>query len=98
VIGDLNAAPSALGNIAATGKRRTADTDNGEQAYSGILDGLLHVLADVTHPSWFGIWADRRPHIGRSGSQEDQEFCSTVVEISLADWSGIENIHQRGLS
>ena len=54
-----------------TEHQRTTDIDNGKQACISILDNLLHVLADVTHPSWFGVQleADRRPCIGRSVSQ-----------------------------
>ena len=77
MIGGLNAAESVLGNIAATGQRRTADTDDREQACGSILAGLLHVLSEVIRPSGFGVQADGG-HIGHRRIAE-----SSVVGITL---------------
>ena len=68
---------SVLGNIAATGQRRTADTDDREQACGSILCGLLHVLSEMTCPSGFGVRADGG-HIGHRRIAE-----SSVVKITL---------------
>jgi hypothetical protein len=65
MIRELNATESALGDILAIRRQRATDANDGEQACIGVLDGLLHVLANVTHPSWLraqglGQWA--APH------------------------------------
>src|SRR5712691_11142987 len=59
VISKMNAAQAALGNRSGIGKRRPIESDNREQTCGGILDGLLHVLAKVTHPGGLGVRADR---------------------------------------
>jgi hypothetical protein len=60
VISKMNAAQAALGNRSGVGQRRPTDSDNSEQTCGGILNGLLHVLAKVTHPGGLGVRADRR--------------------------------------
>ena len=92
-VGDLNAAESVLGSIAATGQQRAADTDDREEACGSVLDGLLHVLAEVTHPSRFGVRANERACIGHSVSQEDRrEFGGRNYSDRIGD--GFENEHQ----
>ena len=90
MIGDLDAADSVLGNVAAPGQRRAADTDDSEEACGSVLDGLLHVLAEVTHPSGFNVRADGWARIGRSVSQtERREFSSRDYSNRIGD--GFEN-------
>ena len=48
-----------------------------------ILDDLLHVLAEVTHPSGFGVQADGRPRTGRSMSQSD---CGVISGRNQLNW------------
>jgi len=55
----MYAAQAALRNRSSIGQRRPTDSDNREQANGGILDGLLHVFAEVTHLGGLGIRADR---------------------------------------
>jgi len=69
VISKMNAAQAALGNRSGIGKRRPIESDNREQTCGGILDGLLHVLAKVTHPGGLGVRADRRVCVRGSVSQ-----------------------------
>jgi hypothetical protein len=69
VISKMNAAQAALGNRSGIGQRRPTDSDNSEQTCGGILDGLLHVLAKVTHPGGLGVRADRRSYVRGSVSQ-----------------------------
>jgi hypothetical protein len=69
VISKMNAAQAALGNRSGIGQRRATDSDNSEQTCGGILDGLLHVLAKVTHPGGLGVQADRRSCVRGSVSQ-----------------------------
>ena len=60
VISEMNAAQAALGNRAGIGQRWPTDSDDSEQTYGGILDGLLHVLAKVANPGGLGARADIR--------------------------------------
>jgi hypothetical protein len=69
VVSKMNAAQAALGNRSGIGQRRPTDSDNSEQTCGGTLDGLLHVLAKVTHPRGLSIWADRRTCVRGSVSQ-----------------------------
>jgi hypothetical protein len=54
VISKINATQGALGNRGGIGQRRPTESDDSEQTCGGILDGLLHILAKVTHPWWVG--------------------------------------------
>lgn len=69
VISKLNAAQAAPGNRSGIGQRRPTDSDNSEQTCGGIMDGLLHVLAKVTHPGRLGVQTDRRSRVRGSMSQ-----------------------------
>ena len=46
-------AGEALGDGSRTGWRRSTD---GEEAAGGILNCLLHALAEVTHLGGLGVW------------------------------------------
>ena len=65
----MNATQAALGNRSGIRQRRSTESDNSEQACGGILDGLLHVLAKVTHPGGLGVQADRRSCVRNCVSQ-----------------------------
>ena len=69
VISKMNATQAALGNRGGIGQRRSTDSDNSEQTCGGILDGLLHILAKVTHPGGLDGRADRRSCVRGSMSQ-----------------------------
>jgi hypothetical protein len=69
VISKMDTAQAALGNRSGIGQRRPTDSDNSEQTCGGIVDGLLHVLAKVTHPGGLGVRADRRSCVRGSVSQ-----------------------------
>jgi hypothetical protein len=69
VISKMNAAQAALGNRSGIGQRRPTDSNNSEQTCGGIVDGVLHVLAKVTHPGGLGVRADRRTWVRGSVSQ-----------------------------
>ena len=49
MISDLNVTESAVRDILAIRWQRATDANDGEQACISVLDGLLRVLADVTH-------------------------------------------------
>ena len=51
------------------GQRWSTEPDDHKQACGGILDGILHVLAKVTHPSGLNGRADRRSCVRGSVSQ-----------------------------
>ena len=46
----------ALGDGSGTRWRRSTDADDGKAAAGGILNRLLHALAEVTHLGELGIW------------------------------------------
>jgi hypothetical protein len=69
VISNMKAAEAAFRNGRGTGQGRHTDPDNGEQASGGILDGLLHVLAQMSHLCGLSARAERRTRIRRSMSQ-----------------------------
>ena len=71
VIGDMNAAEAALGNGCGTGQRRHTDPDDSEKTCGGILDGLLHVLAEMSHLGRSGVRAEKWLRIRCSMSQTD---------------------------
>ena len=58
----------ALGDRSGTRQRRSTDANDGEETAGGILNGLLHVLAEVMHLCGLGVWADSRARIRRSMS------------------------------
>src|SRR5260221_13769229 len=61
-------AREAIGDRGGTRQRRSADAGDGEETAGGILNDLLHVLADVMHLCRLCVWADSRSCIRRSMS------------------------------
>ena len=61
-------AGEALGDGSRTGWRRSTDADDGEEAAGGILNRLLHVLAEVTHLGGLGVWTIGQSCVRRSVS------------------------------
>jgi hypothetical protein len=62
--------------------RRSTDANDGEEAAGSILDGLLHVLADVTHLGRLDVRANGRSSIRRSVSHTNgRKFSSRNPEI-----------------
>ena len=66
MMSDLDAG-DALGDGSRTGWRRSTDAD-GEEAAGGILNRLLHVLAEVTHLGGLGVWTIGQSCVRRSVS------------------------------
>ena len=58
----------ALGDRAGTRQRRSTDANDSEETAGGILNSLLHILAEVMHLCRLGVWADSWSHIRRSMS------------------------------
>ena len=48
MMSDLDAR-EAIGDRGSTRQRRTTDADDSEETAGGVLNGLLHVLAEVMH-------------------------------------------------
>jgi hypothetical protein len=51
-----------------TGWQRSTDANDGEEEAGGILNRLLHVLAEVTHLGGLGVWTIGQSCVRRSVS------------------------------
>ena len=56
MMSDLDAREASGTVVLNTGGPTDADDDDKEMG--GILNGLLHALAEVIHLCWLGVWAD----------------------------------------
>src|SRR5712672_743591 len=60
MVRNLDAGKAAIRDGSRT---RPTDTDYRKKTSGGILNGLLHILAEVTHLGRFGVRVDRWSHI-----------------------------------
>ena len=57
MMSDLDAR-EASGTVVLNSKGPTNADDDDEETGGGILNGLLHVHAEVMHLRWLGVWAN----------------------------------------